>query len=65
MLSEMNVFESSDTCILILKLQGRDLGGAVVTHSPLTSEVCCSKPGPYVEKLVVAYRWSAVYLTEP
>ena len=40
-------------------------GGAVVTYSPLTTEVCSSNPGPYVGKLVVAYRWSAVYNTEP
>ena len=33
-------------------------GGAVVTHLPPTSG---SNPGPYVGKLVVAYRWSAVY----
>ena len=30
-----------------------------------TSEVIGSNPGPYVVKLVVAYRWSAVYSTEP
>ena len=40
-------------------------GGAVVTHFPPTSEVGGSKPGPYVGKLVVAYRWSTVYSTEP
>ena len=30
-----------------------------------TSEVGGSNLGPYVGKLVVAYRWSAVYSTEP
>ena len=35
-------------------------GGAVVTHLPPTSEVGGSNPGPYVGKLVVAYRWSEV-----
>ena len=30
-------------------------GGAVVTHSAPTSEVCGSNPRPYVGKLVVAY----------
>ena len=39
----------------------RDHGGAVVTHSPPTSKVGSSNPGLYVGKLVVAYRWSAVY----
>ena len=38
--------------------------GAVVTHSHPTSEVSRSNPGPYVGKLVVADRWSAVYSTE-
>ena len=36
----------------------------MVTHIPNTSEVCSSNPGPYVGKLVAAYRWSAVYSTE-
>ena len=40
-------------------------GGAVVTHSPPTSEVGSSNSEPCVEKLVVAYQWSAVYSTEP
>ena len=40
-------------------------GGSVVTHSPPTSEVGGSNPGPYMGKLVVAYRWLAVYSTEP
>ena len=35
-------------------------GGAVVTHSPPTSEVGGSHPGPYVGKLVVAYQWLVV-----
>ena len=39
-------------------------GGAVVTHSPPTSEVSGSNPEPYVGKLVVSYQWSAVYSTE-
>ena len=38
---------------------------AVVTHLPPTTEVCSSKPGPYVGKLVVAYQWLTVYITEP
>ena len=33
--------------------------GAVVTHS----EVGGSNPKPYVGKMVVSYRWSAVYST--
>ena len=36
-----------------------------VTHSPPTSEVCGSNPGPNVGKLKIAFRWSAVYSTEP
>ena len=40
-------------------------GGAVVTHSPPTSEVGDSNPEPYVAKLVVVYQWLAVYSTEP
>ena len=39
-------------------------GGAVITQSPITSEIDGSNPGPYVGKLVVAYRWSAVYSTK-
>ena len=42
----------------------RGHGGAVVTYLPPTSEVDGSYPGPYVGKLVVAYRWSPVYSTE-
>ena len=37
-------------------------GGAVVTDSPPTSEV---KPQTFRGKLVVAYRWSAVYSIQP
>ena len=39
-------------------------GGAVVTYSPSTSEVCRSIR-PYVGKLLVAYQWLAAYGTEP
>ena len=39
--------------------------GAMVTHSPPVSGVGCSSLGPYVGKLVVTYRWSAVYSPEP
>ena len=43
----------------------RGHGCPVVTHSPPTSEVGGSNPGPYLgKKLVVACRWSAVYSTE-
>ena len=38
---------------------------AVVTHSPVTYEVGGSNPRPYVGNLVVVYRWSAIYSTEP
>ena len=41
-------------------------GGRVVTLSPPTSEAGVRSPSrPYVGKLVVACRWSAVYSTEP
>ena len=41
-------------------------GGRVVTLSPPTSEARVRSPSwPEVGKLVVAYRWSAVYSTEP
>ena len=40
-------------------------GGTVETHLPTTCEVGGSNPGPYVRKLVVAYRFSKVYNTEP
>ena len=42
-------------------------GGAtmvMVTHSPPTSEVNGSNPGPYVGKLKVTYQWSEVCSTE-
>ena len=50
---------------LLLKRTAKGLSVAVVTHSPLTSEVGGSNPRPYGGKLVVAYRWSSVYSTEP
>ena len=40
-------------------------GGSVVTRPPPTSEVLGSQPRPYVGKLVVDHRWSAVYSSEP
>ena len=41
-------------------------GGRVVTLSRPTSEAGVRSPSrPYVGKLVVACRWSAVYSTEP
>ena len=41
-------------------------GGRVVTLSPPTSAAGVRSPSrPYVGKLVVACRWSAVYSTEP
>ena len=41
-------------------------GGRVVTLSPPTSEAGVRSPSrPYVGKVVVACRWSAVYSTEP
>ena len=43
----------------------RGHGGAVVTRLPPISKVGGSNPGLYVEKLEVAYRWSAVYSTKP
>ena len=46
--------------------QARGHGGRVVTLSPPTSEAGVRSPSrPYVGKLVVACRWSAVYITEP
>ena len=39
-------------------------GGAVVAHMSPTSEVDGSNPGPYVGKMVVSYRRSAVYGTK-
>ena len=50
---------------IFVKLHTMNHGGTVViTHSPPTSEVGGSNPGPYVRKLVVAYRWSEVYSIE-
>ena len=49
----------------INKFLCRSHGVSVVTHLPPTSEVSSSNPRPYVGNLVVAYRWSAVYSTEP
>ena len=44
----------------------RGHGGRVVTLLPPTSEAGVRSPSrPYVGKLVVACRWSAVYSTEP
>ena len=44
----------------------RGHGGRVVTLSSPTSEAGVRFPAwPQVGKLVVAYRWSAVYSTEP
>ena len=44
----------------------RGRGGRVVTLSPPTSEAGVRSPSrPYVGKLVLACRWSAVYSTEP
>ena len=50
------------TCFRSL-LKGHD--GAVVTHSPPTSEDGGSNAGPYVVELIVAYGCSTVYSTEP
>ena len=48
---------------ILLRLPGHC--GAMVIHSPPTSEVGSSNPEPYVRKMLVSYRWSAVYSTEP
>ena len=53
-----------DMIVLIQRLYWGH-GGAVVTHSPPTSEVGGSNPGPYGGKMVVTCRWLAVYSTEP
>ena len=47
-----------------LPLYNGAMGYGVVEHSPPTSEVGGSNPEPYVGKMVVSYRWSAVYTTE-
>ena len=39
-------------------------GGAVVAPSPPTSEVVGANFEPYMGKMVVSYRWLAVYSTE-
>ena len=39
--------------------------GAVVTYLTSTSAVGGPNPRPYVGKLVITYRWLAVYSTEP
>ena len=50
----------------ILFFLGGHCGRVVITLSPPTSEVGVWFPArPQVGKLVVAYRWSAVYSTEP
>ena len=51
----MRAIVTTYKCILTFKLQDRGLSGAVVTHLPPTTEVCGSKPGPYVGKLVVVF----------
>ena len=58
---------SLQTCHLITGCQHyvRGHGGTLVTHSPPTSEVSSSNPKPYVGKMIVSHRWSAVYSTEP
>ena len=58
--------QSNTLALVLLLMLLRFGGGHVGTHSPPTFEVLGSDPGPYVEKkLVVAYRWLAVYSTEP
>ena len=52
-------------CFHSCRLPHRGHGGAVVTHSPPTSEAGGSNPEPRVGKLVVSSRWLAVYSTEP
>ena len=42
-----------------------DDGGALVTHSPPTSEIGGSNPKPCVGKMVVSCLCSAIYSTEP
>ena len=50
----------------ISNIQQRGRGGRVVALLPPTSEAGVRSPSrPYVGKLVVACRWSAVYSTEP
>ena len=40
------------------------MGGTVVTRSP-PIKVGSSNSEPYVGEMIVSYRWSAVYSTEP
>ena len=49
----------------LTNMAGRGHGGGVVSHLPATSEVSSSNSRLYVEKLVLAYQWWAVYNTEP
>ena len=56
----------TDSIMIGLTKEKRGHGGRVVTLSPPTSEAGVRSPSwPEVGKLVVAYRWSAVYSTEP
>ena len=57
-------FSHFDLRSFIVEIQ-KSQGSAVVTCTPSTYEVCSSIPGPSERKSVVAYRWSAVYSTEP
>ena len=52
--------------VILIISSSRGHGGRVVTLVPPTSEAGVQFPArPQVGKLVVAYRWSAVYSTEP
>ena len=50
-------------CLFTFVFRGQ--GGAVVIHLRPTTDISGSNLGPYVRKLVVPYRWSAFYSTEP
>ena len=63
--SYKNVHELGPVIGPVLKIPVGCHGGVVATQSPPTSGVCGSNPGPYMGKLIVADRWSAVYSTEP
>ena len=53
-------------CFIVLNTTRRGHGGRVVTLPPPTSEAGVRSPSwSKVGKLVVDYRWSAVYSTEP
>ena len=52
------VFSSSSGCFIP---KAGAMVAHVVTHLPPTSEVGGSNPGLYMGKLIVSYRWSAVY----